>query len=119
MSKTFELTIRDGAKVLHHARANVADDFDRELLDFYLAYYPDAPTDAALFLRIGRGLFEGVMNNIAVAKAQRLAHPQIPAPAEFTIEGEEVRPPPPGPESTIDMIEAPPALNEEEEKTNA
>lgn len=90
MSKTFELTIRDGAKVIHTASANVDDDFEHELFDAYLTYYPDATDDGVLFLRIVRGMFEGIMNNIAVAKAQRLQRPEVPPP-RFTIVGEEVR----------------------------
>lgn len=90
MSKTFELTIRDGAKVIHTASANVDDDFERELFDAYLTYYPDATDDGVLFLRIVRGMFEGIMNNIAVAKAQRLQRPGEIPPPRFTIVGEEV-----------------------------
>lgn len=102
MSKTFELTIRDGKKVIHTASANVADDFERELFDAYHMYYPDASDDGVMFLRIVRGMFEGIMNNIAAAQAQQT---KLPAslPAQFTIEGEVVRP----------------VNEEEEEPTNA
>ncbi len=89
MSTTFELTIRDGKKVIRTASANVADDFDRQLLDAYTQYYPEVTNDEVMFLRIVRGLFEGIMNNIVAAEAEKARAPVMPPP-RFRIEGEEV-----------------------------
>lgn len=73
MSKVLELNIRDGKSVTFSATANVPDDFERELLDAYRRYYADvADDDDALFLRIVRGLYEGIMNNIAAAQAEAM-----------------------------------------------
>jgi hypothetical protein len=82
MPKTFELVLRDGGTVLHTAAARVGDDFERQLLDAYTTYYPEAPGDEALFLAIARGLFEGIMNNIA--SAERAKQPEVVAP-QFAI----------------------------------
>lgn len=94
MSTTFELTIRDGKKIIRTASANVNDDFDRKLLDAYTQYYPEVRDDEVMFLRIVRGLFEGIMNNIVAAEAEKARMPVAPPPV-FTIDGEEVIPNPP------------------------
>lgn len=89
MPKTLELTIRDGRTILHTASANVADDFARQLFDAYITYYPGAPDDGVLFLRLARGMFEGIMNNIVAAR--RAEQPDERPVPQFTIDGEEVR----------------------------
>lgn len=110
MSKVFELTIRDRdtRKVVHTATCNVHDDFEERLFNAYRNYYLDVTDDEVMYLRIVRGLVEGVMNNIAAAEAAPRF--DAPLPPRFTIEGEVP--------VHIDPVELEPA-EEEEEKPNA
>jgi hypothetical protein len=87
MSKTIELTIRDGIRVLYTAAAKVDDDFEEKLFDAYTAYYPDTPDNEVLFYRFAQGIFEGVNTNIRSVLERR---PPKLTP-QFSIDGDEVK----------------------------
>jgi hypothetical protein len=86
-----EITVRDEGTILHKEIAHVPDAFAGELLDAYRAYYPDATGDTAMFQRITRGLIEGIMANIASAKAAAAISAALPQP--FRLESEPSEPP--------------------------
>jgi hypothetical protein len=101
-----DIIVRDENTVLHKETAQVPDGFAGELVEAYRTYYPDAVGDTQMFQRISRGLIEGIMANIASARAA--AAMSRSAPRTFRLESEPELPPEPEPEP-----EPPPPIPDE------